>query len=131
MRERLLLACCAFVVLVLAVGCLGIPASNQPSSDHSVYLENHGNESATFDIVVVRNATNETVYNQSSVLEPEEKREVYNTNESISDSIETVDVRWAAANETGNVEITTNNCYGNAYVTIREDGTADSTYSIC
>ena len=131
MRKRLLLACCAFVGLVLAVGCLGTSPLDQPSSDHSLYLENHGNESATFDILVVRNATNETVYNQSYVLGPEEEREVYNTNESVSDSIETFEFRWAAANETGNVEVTTNSCYGNAYVTIREDGTAGSTYSIC
>ncbi|ELY63946.1 hypothetical protein C489_17902 [Natrinema versiforme JCM 10478] len=96
-----------------------------------MYLENHGNESATFDITVVRTATNETVHDQSYVLDPEEDREVYNTNESISDGIETVAFRWAAANETGTVEITTNDCYGNAYVTIREDGTAESTYSIC
>ncbi len=131
MRKRSLLACGLLVAMGPAAGCLGTPASDQPSPDHSLYLENSGDESVTFDVVVVRTGTNETVHDRSHVLGPGDEREVYNTNESVTDSIETFEVRWAAANETGTVEIITNNCYGDAYVVVEADGTASSFYSVC
>ena len=131
MRDRLLKAFCTFAVILLVTGCLGTPVSEQPDSDHPVSLENHGNESATFDITVVRNATGETVHNQSYVLDSGENREVYNTDRASPNGIETFEIHWATRNETGQVNIKTNQCYGSAHVMIGEDGTASSTYSIC
>ncbi|SFT10307.1 hypothetical protein SAMN04488556_0149 [Halostagnicola kamekurae] len=131
MRDRLLKGFCAFAVILLVTGCMGTPVSEQPDSDHPVDLENHGSEGATFDITVVRNATGEIVHNQSHVLDPGKEREVYNTDRASPNGIETFEIRWAARNETGQVTIKTNQCYGGAYVMIQEDGTASSTYSIC
>lgn len=131
MRHRLLKAFCVFAVIQLVTGCMGLPASERPASDHPVYLENHGSESASFDITVVRNATGEVVHNQSYVLDPGEDREVYNTDRASPNGIETFEIHWTARNETGQVNIKTNQCYGGAYVMIQEDGTVSSTYSIC
>jgi len=131
MRDRWLKAFCAFTAILFVTGCMGTPVSEQPASDHPVYLENYDNESASFDIIVVRNATGETVHNQSYVLDPDEDREVYNTDRASPDGIETFQIYWTARNETGQVTIKTNQCYGGAYVMIQEDGTPSSTYTIC
>lgn len=131
MRDRLLKALCAFAVILLVTGCMGTHASQRPASDHPVYLENHGNESAAFDITVVRNATSETVHNQSYVLAPEEVREVYNTDKASPNGIETFEIHWSVRNETGQVNIETSQCYGSASVAIMEDGTPFASYSIC
>ncbi|GAA3879523.1 MULTISPECIES: hypothetical protein [Haloarcula] len=122
---------CVLVLSLLVAGCVGVPASNPPSPDHSLYLENNWNESATFEITVVRQASNETVHDRSYVLDAGEEREVYNTNSSSPDGIETFEVRWMARNETGQVNITTSTCYGSAHVIIEEDGSPGTIYSIC
>lgn len=131
MRDRSLKSFCAFAVILLLAGCVGTQASEQPSSDHSVYLANQGSESATFAITVVRNATGEIVHNKSHIIDPGEEREVYNTDRAAPNGIETFEIYWTERNESGQVDIKTNQCYGDAYVMIREDGTASSTYSIC
>lgn len=131
MCDRLLKPFCAFVVIALVTGCLGMSPSNQPSLDHSLYLENQWNESTTVEIIVVRNATSEIVHNRSYVLDPGEEREVYNTNRTASNGIETFEFQWIAQNQTGQVDITTNSCYGDVYVTVQDDGTAGSSYTIC
>lgn len=131
MRDRSLKAFCAFAVILLVTGCMGPQSSERASSDHSVDLENHGSESATFDISVVRNATGEIVHNRSYVLGPDESREVYNADEASPNGVETFEIHWTIRNESGQVNIRTNQCYGGADVVIREDGTASSHYSIC
>lgn len=133
MRERSLKVFSALLLLLLVTGCLGTGtnASSQPSADHSVYLENRGNESATFEITIVRNSTDAIVHNWSYALDPDERREIYNTDRASPAGIETFEIHWVIRNETGQVTVRTNQCYGHAYVMIREDGTAGSTYSIC
>lgn len=131
MNKRVTNISCILVLLLPMTGCVGAPFTNQPSSDHSLYLENNGNKSATLEITVVRQATSETVHDRTYVLNAGERREVYNTNSSSPEGIETFEVRWTARNETGQVNMTTNDCYGSAYVVIEEDGSADSFYSIC
>ncbi len=131
MRDRLLKSFCAFAVILLVTGCMEIYRSEQLASDHSVDLKNYGNESATFDIRVVRNATGETVHNQSYVLAPGENRDVYNTDKVSLDSVETFEIHWIIRNETGQVNINTNQCYGDAHVVTEEDSTASSHHSIC
>ncbi|WP_459192157.1 hypothetical protein [Halosimplex sp. J119] len=131
MRDRTLRLCCVVGTLVLAAGCLGTHASNRPSADHALSIENYGNESATFDVTVVRNATGEVVHNRSYTVEPGERREVYNTNESDPDGVETFDFRWEARNESGTIDIETNSCYGTVLLSIDRDGSASGTYTIC
>lgn len=131
MRDRSLKAFCAFAVILLVAGCTGTQQTEQPDPDHSVDLENHGSESATFGIRVVRNATGEIVHNQSYVLDPGETRAVYNTDRASPDGVETFEIHWTVRNQTGQVSIKTNQCYGGADVVLHEDGTASSHYSIC
>ncbi|SFR97730.1 hypothetical protein SAMN05216559_1904 [Halomicrobium zhouii] len=133
MRERLLMAFSALFLLLLVTGCMGTVthASSEPSADHSVYLDNRGNESATVGITIVRNATDAIVHDWSYRVDPGERRAVYNTDSASPDGIETFEIHWAVRNETGQVAVRTNQCFGHAYVLIREDGTAGSTYSVC
>ena len=63
MRARFVKVFGVFVVAVLAAGCLGTPASDVPSSDHAVVVDNQWTENATVEITIVRNATGTVVHN--------------------------------------------------------------------
>ena len=106
-------------------------ASNQPDPDKSVRVENAWNRSVDVQIRVVREATNETVYEGTYTLEPSEEREVYNTADADPDGIESFRVTATARNTTESVTIETNACYGGAYVEVLDDGTLYPYYAIC
>jgi len=131
MREHLLGAFCAFAVVLLVTGCVGTPDGEHTHSDHPVYIENLGTESATIDITVVRNATGETVHNQRYEVDPGEEREIYNTDRASPTGVETFEIRYTARNETKQVTVQTNQCFGSAHVVIQADGTPSSYYTTC
>ena len=131
MDDRFLKAFGVFVVAVLAAGCLGPSPSNEPSSDHSVTVDNQWTQNATIDITIVRNASGEVVHTGTYVLTPPEAHVVYNTDQASLDSVETFIVRWAGRNETGQVEMRTSDCFGDVSITIDEDGDIQAGYTIC
>lgn len=122
---------CAVSVLLLATGCLGLLGGEQPSPDHSVTLHNAWNETATFDITVVREATNESVHDETYKLDPGDEREVYNTEMASPNGVENFELRWAVRNQTGSYTIRTNSCHRGLIIAILEDGTARSIVMSC
>jgi hypothetical protein len=106
-------------------------AADQPDADKDVSVENAWNRSVEIDLRVVREATNETVYDETLTLEPGEERTVYNLEDADPDGIESFRVTATARNTTESVTIQTNACYGNAYVEIQDDGTLYPYYAIC
>jgi hypothetical protein len=106
-------------------------ASDQPDPDKAVHVENRWNRSVEIRISVVREATNETVYEETETFEPGADRDVYNLEEASPDGIESFRITATALNATESVTIETNKCYGDAYGTVLEDGTVYLYYAIC
>ncbi|MFD1597392.1 hypothetical protein [Halobellus rarus] len=106
-------------------------ASEQPDADKAIHVENRWNHSVEIRISVVREATNETVYEETETFEPGADRDVYNLEEASPEGIESFRITATARNSTESVTIETNACYGNAYVEITEDGELYPYYAIC
>lgn len=106
-------------------------AMNQPSPNKSVQLQNEWNRSVEMHVRVVRDATNETVHDETYDLAPGTKRTAYNVSEAEPDGIESFTVVVTARNTTDRVSIETNECYGDAYAEILDDGTVYLYYAIC
>lgn len=107
-------------------------AINTPDSDKAVDISNEFNETADIELMVERDTTGEEVHNESYTLDSgEEMEEVYNLNESNPDGIEDYTITATYNNQTENVTVTTNQCYGGAVVEITEDGMIYPFYSIC
>lgn len=131
MRTRLVTAGCVLGVVLLASGCLGFLAGDEPRAGHALVLENDWNESATFHITVERAATNETVHDETYRLDPGEEREVYNTAQASPDGIEPFAVHWTVRDDSGRVTIRTDGCTGDALVVIDAEGTPSATVMVC
>lgn len=129
-RTRLFTAVCAVGLLFLVTGCLGFLGGEQPSADHSVSLHNEWHKTATIDITIVREATNETVHDETYQLDPGDSREVYNTRMASPDGIETFEIRWTFQNDTGRSGISTANCQ-QVELVIQGDGTVSELVAVC
>ncbi|WP_336022127.1 hypothetical protein [Halobellus salinisoli] len=105
--------------------------SEEPDPDKAVYVENRWNQSVEIRIQVVREATNETVYDETSTFEPGADREVYNLADANPDGVESFRVIATAMNTTESVTTETNKCYGSAHVEITENGELYPYYAIC
>lgn len=105
--------------------------SEQPDPDKAVHVENRWNQSVEIRIRVVREATNETVYDETETFEPGADRDVYNLADADPDGIESFRVTATARNATESVTIETHECHGNAYVEITENGELYPYYAIC
>jgi hypothetical protein len=114
-----------------ARGTPSISAVEQPDPDKSVHLENRWNESVEVHVTVYRNATGETVYDETHVLEPGADRDVYNTQAVEPDGIETFSLTFRALNTTQQFSIRTDKCYGNVYGEVQDDGTFYAYPAIC
>lgn len=106
-------------------------ATNQPDSDKAVYVRNDWNRSVEMRVRVVRDATNETVHDETYDLPPGAGRTVYDVSEADPDGIESFTVVATARNATERVTIRTNRCYGDAHAEVRDDGTLYVYYAIC
>jgi len=106
-------------------------ASEQPDADKSIHVENRWNQSVEIRIRVVREATNETVYDETETFDPGADRDVYNLAAADPDGIESFRVIATARNATESITVETNACYGNAYVEITESGELYPYYAIC
>jgi ABC-type glycerol-3-phosphate transport system substrate-binding protein len=106
-------------------------ASEQPDPDKAIHVENRWNQSVEIRTRVVREATNETVYDETETFEPGADRDVYNLADADPDGIESFRVTATARNATESVTIETHECHGNAYVEITENGELYPYYAIC
>lgn len=106
-------------------------ATNRPDPDKSIRLENGWNRSITIRIRIVRDATGETVHDDTYDLPPDSERTAYDLSEADPDGIESFTVVVTARNRTEHVGIETNACYGDVYVEIQDDGTLYPYYAIC
>lgn len=107
-------------------------AINTPDSDKEIDISNKFNETVDVELIVERNTTGEEVHNKSYTLNPEEEmEEVYNLKESNPDGIEDYTITATYDNQTENVTVATNQCYGGAVVEITEDGMIYPFYAIC
>lgn len=106
-------------------------AQAQPDPDKDVRLVNEWNKSVTMTVDVVRESTGETVHEGTYELSPGAERAVYNTAEAAPDGVEAFTVVVTARGTTERITIETNRCYGDAYGTVREDGTVYVYYAIC
>jgi len=101
-----------------------------PEPDHEVVVENRLDGEETLHVRVIREATNETVYDEAVALPPGE-RVVYNTAEADPDGIESFRVVAERGGDRASVTIETSECYGDAIVWPTDDGGVDATYSVC
>lgn len=106
-------------------------AMNQPNPDHDVVLESEFDQSVTVHVRVVRNATNETVYDATHTLPPSGEQTVYNTAEADPQGVERFTVVMTARNTTDSVTVETSKCYGNVIGAVGDDGEFYTTYAIC
>jgi hypothetical protein len=102
----------------------------QPDPDHDIVVANRLDRNATMHVTVVREATNETVYDATVTVVPGE-RTVYNTAQANPDGIESFRVVAERGGDRTSVTILTSDCYGDAIVSAADDGGVASTYSIC
>ena len=134
-------------------GCLGgvvgddVPSGDTPAPDHSVTLSNDDDEPATVRIRVFRDATDETVFEETVAVQADGETEPYNLKEADPDGVESFTVcatrvasetSTTAADSTTSGEpqgncatVKTNECFGNVIVSVTDDGSVQVFYSIC
>ena len=106
-------------------------AAEQPDADTAVHVENGWNRSVEIRISVVREATNETVYEETEAFGAGADRDVYNLAEASPEGVESFRITATARHTTESVPIETGVCYGNAYVEITEEGERYPYHAIC
>lgn len=97
-------------------------ASKRADPDKRVRLENDWNRSVNFQVRVVRDATDETIYNATHTIDPGADLTAYNIATADPDGVEPFTVVVSARNTTARTTIETNECYGWVYGTITDDG---------
>lgn len=124
-------------------------ASNSPDPDHAIGVRNDAAEARTLRVAVVREATGRTAFETTEDLSPGDEYTLYNLQEADPEGVETFRVcaelvdesatttETVADSEPGDsprrdcATIDTSECYGNAHVTVHEDGTLQIIYAIC
>jgi len=106
-------------------------AMNEPDADKSIVVENGWNRTVEMHVEVVREATNETVHEDTHEVEAGAERAVYDTMEADPDGVESFRVAVTARGTTDRVTIETSGCYGDAHASVRDDGTVYLYYAIC
>jgi hypothetical protein len=106
-------------------------AAQNPEPDHDVRLSNDFDEPVEMRTEVIRDATEETVYDEVHSLQPGEETTVYNTRDAEPDGIEQFTVVVTARGASEQVGLETNGCYGGVSAWITDDGDLSSTYAIC
>lgn len=104
---------------------------DRPNPNHAVQLENRWNHSVAFHVRVVREATNETVYNGTATLAPDSEQTAYNVAEADPDGIETFEVAVTVLNTTETTTIRTSECFGSVVASADRSGKPSMIYTIC
>lgn len=135
------------VIVILVIGGIGFvfitdedgspddphtEAINTLDPDKKVNIENMYNQSQTVELEIVRNSTGETVHSEEYELDGNSSMEPAHTISVSEDSeIETFILNVTVEDQSENITVKMNKCYGNAYIEIQEDGTLYPFYSIC
>lgn len=123
-------------------------ASNSPDPDHEIVVEGEASGTRTLHIEVVRESTGEAVFETTEAVTAGEESAVYNLRDADPEGVESFRVCAELAGETTTtgtisetdaedsssrdcVTIATNECYGNARVTLTDDGGVEIIYAIC
>lgn len=106
------------------------PPGQAPDADHDIRVENRLEGNATLEVRVVREATGETVYDESVTLPPGEQV-VYNTKRADPDGGESVRVVAERGGVTDARTIQMTECYGDVIVSPTEEGGVDVIYAVC
>ena len=100
--------------------------------DKKINIENAYNQSQTVHLEVVEDNTNNTVHSEKYKLDAGYSLEpAYNVSIPEDSDIKTFKLNVAVGNQTDSINMKMNQCYGNAYIEIREDGNLHVFYSIC
>lgn len=105
-------------------------AMNEPDPDLDVGIENGSDETQTITLTVARES-GETVYEETHDVAPGSDIDVYNLEEADPDGVEEFVITAERDGQQESASVKTNKCYGNAFVSIAEDGEFYVTYSIC
>jgi hypothetical protein len=120
-------------------------AERTPDPDHSISLVNNDDEQATVRLRVLRDATGETVFEETLTVEADEEVEPYNLKEADPDGVESFTVcATRAASETSTTSsttsvgsrgncatVSTDECHAHTLATVQDDGSVQVTYAIC
>lgn len=127
------------------------PGEGVPDPDHVVYLHNSGTRDRTVHLQVVRQETNELVFEATRTVAGGTERAVYNLREAEPAGVEAFQVcgrlvEPMPTRATGSTEdasetpapasrdcatVRTNACYGSTHVSVSDEGGVTVIYSIC
>lgn len=105
-------------------------AMNEPDSDLAVGIENRSDETQTITLTVTRES-GETVYEGTHDVAPGSDIDVYNLQEADPDGIEKFVITAERDGQQESASVETSKCYGEAFVSIADDGEFYVTYTIC
>jgi len=105
-------------------------ASSQPDPDLPVSLDNRHDERHEIGVEITRESGG-TVYDETHTMDPGIERTVYNLREASPDGVETFEITATMGETTESVRVETSACYGDAIVSVTEDGELYPYYSIC
>ncbi|PSQ03443.1 hypothetical protein BRC95_08930 [Halobacteriales archaeon QS_5_68_33] len=105
-------------------------ASSQPDPDLPVSLDNRHDERHEIGVEITRESGG-TVHDETHTIDPGIERTVYNLREASPDGVETFEITATMGDATESVEVETSACYGDAIVSVTEDGELYLYYSIC
>jgi len=105
-------------------------ASSQPDPDLDVLLHNEHDESHEIGVDVARES-GEMVYDGTHAIDPGAERTVYNLREASPDGVETFEITATMGEATESMQVETSACYGDAIVSVTDDGELYPYYSIC
>lgn len=100
-----------------------------PDYNKSINIDNELNNSIDIRIIV-RDSERLEIYNKSHYINNSEELNNIFERES-SDEIKNYNITAIYDGQTESSIITTSQCFGNSYVTVREDNNLDVTYSVC
>ena len=120
-------------------------AESTPDPNHPITLSNDDDEQATVRLRVFRDATGETVFDQTVTVPADGEKDPYNLKQADPDGVESFTVcatrppsetstSSSAAGEEADdscVTVSTDECHAHTLVTVSDDGSVQVTYAIC
>lgn len=112
-----------------------IHAADSPDSDHSLTLRSEASESQVrVRVRVVREATGETVFETTARASPAE-RTLYNLRQADPEGVESfrmcAELVGTESQRRDCATVSTSACYGDAHVTVGNDGAVRIVYAVC
>jgi hypothetical protein len=108
---------------------LGDPES-EADPDLQVSLDNERDESHRI-AVEIRRENGDVVYAETHEIEADSERDIYNLREASPDGVEAFEISATMDGETESMRVETSTCYGDAIVSVTDDGDLYPYYAIC